>query len=129
MDAGRAVLSESTMRASESEDREDPRAPAALEHLVDLLDQELTDDERQLLSWLGSWVPQSEIAEWLGISHGAARNRVMRLRERLKRAAIRCAAELSIAERRELERYLRRMFEDTALPRRLEITHRPSGDR
>jgi RNA polymerase sigma factor (sigma-70 family) len=110
-DATRAVLSEATARASVGPDYDKPPAPDALERLVEMLDQELTDDERQMLAWLGSYVPQSEIAEWLGISHGAARNRVMRLRDRLKRAAMHYAAELSLEDRRELERYLRRMFE------------------
>jgi RNA polymerase sigma factor (sigma-70 family) len=123
-DAARAALSESTARSSAGGELEELPTTDALERLVGLLDQELTDDERQLLSWLGSWVPQSDIAEWLGISHGAARNRVMRLRERLKQSAIRCAAQLSLDERRRLGRYLRRMFEATATERpQLENTY------
>jgi len=105
--AARAALSEATARASAGPDHEDLPVVRALEHLVALM--ELTDEERQLLVWRGSYVPQSEIAEWLGISHGAVRNRVMRLRDRLERTAGRCAARLSLDERRELAQWLRQI--------------------
>jgi RNA polymerase sigma factor (sigma-70 family) len=114
-DAARAALSESTTRISAGEYADDSPATDALERLVGMLDEELSDDERQILVWLGSLVPQSDIAEWLGISHGAARNRVMRLRERLKRSVKLCAAQLTLEERRTLDRQLRRMFGATAL--------------
>jgi len=81
IDATRAALSEATARASAGPSYDRPPTAAALERLVGMMDQEFTDDDRQLLAWLGSYVPQRAIAEWLGISHGAARNRVMRLRE------------------------------------------------
>jgi hypothetical protein len=55
-------------------------------------------------------VPQSDIAEWLGISHGAVRNRVMRLRARLKEVAMDHAATFTGRERDELSDFFRRTF-------------------
>ena len=80
----------------------------ALGTLADVLRAELTDDERQILTWLSDYVPQREIADWLGMSHGALRTRVHRLRERLRSVGRRHAETLAPAEQRELERFFRR---------------------
>jgi len=55
-------------------------------------------------------VPQSVIAEWLGMTHGAVRNRVMRLRARLKDATLQHAASFTGRERVEIEDFFRRTF-------------------
>lgn len=67
-----------------------------------LLD-DLSDDERLLLVWVGHHVPYREIASWLGIGYAAVGKRVERLRARLRaRADVHLAAS-SDAERRVLE--------------------------
>ena len=80
-----------------------------LERLAGLLEHALSDDERQLLSWASEYVPQSEIAAWLGINYAAARKRLERLRERLAVAARAHVGSLSGEERIELMRFFRRV--------------------
>ena len=82
----------------------------ALERLASMIEEGLTADEEQILSWVARWVPQSDIAEWLGITHGALRNRVMRLRARLKEVAMQYAATFTGTERAELSDFFRRAF-------------------
>ena len=103
-----AMLSEATRRAGLGPDGMLASLSPTLQRLAQMLDEGLTDDERLLLVWVGNWVPQSEIAAWLGITHGAVRNRVMRLRERLKRTAIRSALKFSESEQVELRSFFRR---------------------
>jgi len=90
-----------------------PLSPA-VERLARAIEQGLSDDERLLLAWLGARVPQRQIAAWLGVSHGAVRVRVTRLRARLRDAALRYAYRLDGADRRELDRFFRRI--DIAAP-------------
>ena len=85
-----------------------PSVAPALARLAAALEQGLSDAERQLLRWMESHVPQSLIAQWLGISQGAAALRVWRLRARLRDAAVRYAAGLDGADRRDLLRFFRR---------------------
>jgi DNA-directed RNA polymerase specialized sigma24 family protein len=106
--ADAAMLSEATRRAGLGPDGMFASLSPTLQRLAQLLDEGLTDDERLLLVWVGNWVPQSEIAAWLGITHGAVRNRVMRLRERVKRIAIRAALKFSESEQAELRSFFRR---------------------
>ena len=75
-----------------------------------MIEEGLTEEEEAILSWVSRWVPQSQIAEWLGITHGAARNRVMRLRARLKETALQHVASFSGRERIELNEFFRRTF-------------------
>lgn len=103
-----AMLSESARRESRGPSWEPCAASPALERLVGMLEEGLGDDDALLLTWVGNWVPQSEIAAWLGITHGAARNRVLRLRERLRNAAMRAAASFSREEQAELTAFFRR---------------------
>ena len=78
----------------------------AIASLARVLVQQLAEDERQLLAWLGDRVGRREVADWVGGSHGALRVRVLRLRERLRAVARRHAATLPPDERVRLERYL-----------------------
>jgi RNA polymerase sigma factor (sigma-70 family) len=48
----------------------------------------LTDDERALVTWMSEQVPLREVARWLGVSHAAARQRVTRLRTKLRRILV-----------------------------------------
>jgi hypothetical protein len=50
------------------------------------------------------------MAEWLGVTTGAVRTRVWRLRERLKDTSERYAAAFTGRERRELDHFFRRMY-------------------
>ena len=103
-------LSQAALRASAGPDGERTPASAALERLATMLEEGLSEEEELVLSWVSRWVPQSDIAEWLGISHGAARNRVMRLRARLKEVALQHVATFTGRERIELAEFFRRTF-------------------
>lgn len=105
-----ASVSESTLRASAGADREPAPASTALERLASMVEEGLSEEEEMILAWLSRRVPQSEIAEWLGITHGAARNRIMRLRARLKDTALRCAARFTGRDREELDEFFRRAY-------------------
>ena len=108
-----SALSQDALRASAGPDEEPGPTSTALERLASMVEEGLSREEELLLSWVGRWVPQSDIAEWLGISHGAARNRVMRLRARLKEVALQHAATFTGREREELSEFFRRTFATT----------------
>lgn len=104
----RETCSQAAIDASASVAADPPPLAPTIERLAAVLNTTLTDEERTLVAWLGEWVPQTTIARWLGISFGAARVRVHRLRQRLRTVALKYAAGLNAAERRELDRYLER---------------------
>ena len=104
-----SAVSESALRTSYGPDLDPPALSPALERLALELERGLSPDERRLLAWLGQRVPQREIAEWLGVTHGAVRVRVTRLRARLRDAAFRYARLLDGDERAELDRFFRRI--------------------
>lgn len=103
-------VSEAAVRDSRGPDLECLPGSSALERLATMVEEGLSAEEETLLAWVSHWVPQSTIAEWLGISHGAARNRVMRLRARLKEAALQHVLTFSPRERTELMDFFRRTF-------------------
>jgi len=103
-------VSQAALRASAGPDGERTPASAALERLASMIEEGLSEEEEAILSWVSRWVPQSDIAEWLGITHGAARNRIMRLRARLKEVALQHAATFTGRERLELAEFFRRTF-------------------
>ena len=103
-------VSEAALRDSAGPGHERTPASTALERLASMVEEGLSEEEEVLLAWVSRWVPQSEIAEWLGITHGAARNRVMRLRARLKEVALRHVASFTSRERVELADFFRRTF-------------------
>ena len=84
-----------------------PLSPV-LERLSRVVDAGITDQERQILRWVSASVPQRLIAEWLGITHNAARVRVLRLRERLIDLALHADTAWSPRERQELYEFFRR---------------------
>lgn len=120
-------VSEAALRDSAGPDYEPTPASTALERLVSMLEEGLSADEEVLLSWMSRWVPHTIIAEWLGISHGAARNRTMRLRARLKEAALRHAVSFTGRERAELMEFFRRTFRPHAVPVPTEHGPRPAA--
>jgi DNA-directed RNA polymerase specialized sigma24 family protein len=81
---------------------------SAIQKLAVKSAQMLTDIELALMVGLSHHVPLRELAEQAGISYGAARVRVHRLRERFHKLALQHVASLHGEERAELERFFRR---------------------
>lgn len=106
-----ALCSESALRASQGLEWEPAPPAAGLSYLSRMLSASLSDDERRMLTWESEDVPQREIAERLGISHAAARQRLKRLKERLRATAERYAAGLEGDSGRVVRRFLRRSLD------------------
>jgi len=104
----RAVVSEASIRASAGPAAESPPLSPVLDRLSRVIDSGVTDDERQILRWVSAGIPQRLIAEWLGITHNAARVRVLRLRERLIDLALRDDGPRRPGEREALYEFFRR---------------------
>ena len=104
----REVCSEASLRASAGPAAEAPALSPVLDRLSRVVDADITGEERQILRWLSASVPQRLIAEWLGITHNAARLRVLRLRERLIEVALRDPGPWRAGEREELYAFFRR---------------------
>jgi len=104
----REVCSEASIRASAGPAFEAPPLSPVLERLSRVIDSGITDDERQMLRWVSASIPQRLIADWMGITHNAARARVLRLRERLIELALHSDISRSPTEREELYDFFRR---------------------
>lgn len=104
----RETCSEASLRASAGPASEVPPLSPVLEKLSRVIDSGITDEERQMLRWVSASIPQRLIGEWLGITHNAARVRVLRLRERLIDIALHSNVAASPAEREELYDFFRR---------------------
>lgn len=76
--------------------------------------RELDVVDVQLLEWSSECVPQRTMAEWLGVTHGAVRNRLSKTRLGLRHAALRYAAGLQGSERSRVERFIARATMDDA---------------
>jgi RNA polymerase sigma factor (sigma-70 family) len=101
--------SEYGMRASGRPDSEVPlQLRASLAALAEKCARDLTRDEMVMIVRVGRHVPLREIADQLGITYGAGRVRLHRLRERLRKLAIAHIRALKPGERQELERFFRR---------------------
>lgn len=105
-----ALCSEDARRASRGPewDAAAPPTAAGLTALARRLSESLTDDERRMLAWDSEDVPQREIAVRLGITHAAVRQRLRRLRARLRAASEQYAAALDGDGGRVVRRFLRR---------------------
>jgi len=104
----REACSEASLRASAGPAFEAPPLSPVLARLWSLIDGAATSEEHRLMRWLAASVPQSLAAEWLGITHNAARVRALRLRDRLMGVALRSGEQWAPEERRELYAFLRR---------------------
>jgi RNA polymerase sigma factor (sigma-70 family) len=104
----REACSEALLRASAGPGVEPPRLSPVLERLSRVVNANITAEERQMLRWVAASIPQRVIAEWLGITHNAARARVLRLRERLIDLALRAETAWTPRERQELYEFFRR---------------------
>jgi hypothetical protein len=104
------LCSESTLRASAGPDA----APASsvsggLAQLARLLQNEVSEEELLVLTWRSAGVPLRQVAAWLGVSYDAAAKRAVRLSRRLRAVAQLKVASLSPADRRDVDRFLRRL--------------------
>lgn len=81
---------------------------SAIEKLAAKSALALTTVEATLMIGLSRYMPLRELAAQAGITYGAARVRVHRLRERMVKLALQHLASLHADERREIERFLRR---------------------
>ena len=88
-------------------DADHSRGDADRVALVDALLGAVSTDERRILGYLAERLPQREIAQRLGTSPGAMRNRIMRLRQRLRRLAASWATDRPAAAGMPLLRLLR----------------------
>lgn len=104
----REVVSEASIRASAGPAAEASPLSPVLERLSRVIDADISEEERQVLRWVSAGIPQRLIAEWLRITHNAARVRVLRLRERLIEIALRADGPWRPGERDELYEFFRR---------------------
>lgn len=81
---------------------------SAIEKLAERSALALTAQEQDLMVGVSRHIPMRELAAQAGITYGAARVRVHRLRERMVTLAIQHVAALDGIERRELLRFFRR---------------------
>lgn len=111
--AGRRVVAECHsvygLRASDPLDLHTVHpAQGSIARLAEEAKRRLSPEEVTMLVCVGRHVPLREIADQLGISYGAARVRLHRLRERFRKIAVEHVASLKVSERHELERFFRR---------------------
>ena len=100
--------SDYSLRASDSLTEEPVVFRAPIARLAAVCSRNLTGEEMAMLVSVGRHVPLREIANQIGISYVAARVRLHRLRERMRRLAIEYVRTLKPADRSEMERFLRR---------------------
>ena len=106
-----AAVSESTLRASRGVEWEPLPIPAVISRLATMLDRAMTEEERQILTWLSNFVAQRDICEWLGATYAAGTQRIWRLRERLRATAKQNADRFDASERIALDGFFRRMHQ------------------
>jgi DNA-directed RNA polymerase specialized sigma24 family protein len=101
--------SEYGMRASLPMD-DSRRAPlrSAVKKLADKSAKELSADELALMIGVGRHIPLRDLADQLGLSHGALRVRLSRLRDRFIKLATQYVTTVDPAEKNEIVRFLRR---------------------
>ena len=87
---------------------EPPQSRSAISALAERVAAELDSGEMTMMIGIGRHMPLREIAEQLGISYGAARVRVHRLRERFRGIATDYLAALEPEDKNELSRFFRR---------------------
>jgi hypothetical protein len=85
-----------------------PGIGAAIARLARWSALTLTAEELALMVGVSRHVPLRDLATQAGITYGAARVRVHRLRERFRKLVLQHVEKLDAEERREVERFLRR---------------------
>jgi hypothetical protein len=81
---------------------------AAVAKLAEWSALALREDELALMIGVSRHIPLRELAAQAGVTYGAARVRVHRLRERFRKLVLQHVASLEADERHEVERFLRR---------------------
>jgi DNA-directed RNA polymerase specialized sigma24 family protein len=81
---------------------------SAISKLAKRSARDLTRDETIMLVGVGRHIPLREMAEQLGVTYGAARVRLHRLRERFRKLASQYIVTLKPDEKREIERFFLR---------------------
>ena len=101
--------SEYGMRASLPMD-DSHRAPirSAVKKLADESAKELSPGELALMIGVGRHIPLRDLADQLGLTHGALRVRLSRLRDRFMKLTTQYVATLDPAEKNEIVRFLSR---------------------
>jgi DNA-directed RNA polymerase specialized sigma24 family protein len=101
--------SEYGIHASRSADDAEPLPlRSVISKLAERSARELTRDETIMIVGVGRHMPLREMADQLGITYGAARVRLHRLRERFRKLASQYVVTLKPDEAREMERFFRR---------------------
>jgi RNA polymerase sigma factor (sigma-70 family) len=101
--------SEYGMRIAQPTDADDDvELRSAIAKLADKSASELSQQEITMMVGIGRHIPLRDLAEQLGVTYGAARVRLSRLRERFLKLAIQYIKTLEPREKRELERFFRR---------------------
>ena len=95
--------------------------------LVETLLGAASDSERKMLRLMAQRMPQREIAGLLGVTPGAIRVRILRLRERLRREAMAYANTVSVDEALALQRILSSRSGPAAV-RAASSSDRPNGE-
>lgn len=108
----RSACSEDWLRAGHGPDEPVDPLHRGLRRLALEIAGRLSEQEWELLSFLGERVPLARIADWLGLSYEATRKRSTRLRERLRIMAVERIDAFPPEERAELERFLARVRRD-----------------
>lgn len=108
--AALGTASEASVRDSAGPLAEPVLPSQGVERLGTMVEEGLTEEEEMIMSWVSHNVSQTDIAEWLGVTPGAVRTRVWRLRSRLRETSERYAAAFTGRERRELDEFFRRMY-------------------
>ena len=104
-----AVMSEHAHRAADpARIAEEATVSSPAARFAEALGAHLTREEQEMLAWVAEGVPHRLIAEWLGITREAAKKRIARLCRRLRAAAGDATARLPLADRREIDRLMRR---------------------
>ena len=104
----RALVSEASIRDSAGPDADPAPLSPVLDRLAHAINAGISSEDRQLLRWVSAGIAQRLIAEWLGITHNAARTRVLRLRDRVIEIAVRDNEPRRRGEREELYAFFRR---------------------
>jgi RNA polymerase sigma factor (sigma-70 family) len=103
-----AGCSEAVVSESHGPGWERKSLPPALQRLSVHLNDALSPEEHQLLIAVAENIPQRQVAEWLGVSHVAARKRLERLRGRMIQVAMQYTDALEPNDALELQRFFRR---------------------
>lgn len=108
--AALGTVSEASVRDSAGPLADHALPSQGVERLGTMVEEGLTPEEEMIMSWVSQNVSQSDTADWLGVTPGAVRTRVWRLRLRLKETSLQYAAAFTGRERRELDEFFRRMY-------------------